>query len=153
MNYLGNKEKRAVAERCAHRNLKRTVRSVTRHYDEALSESGLRITQFTLLVACSLQDPATVSELAERLGMDRTTLTRNLKPLERDGLLEVHAEDSDARVRLIKVTAEGEAAIARAYPLWQKAQEEVTRRFDGEDYEDLLQHLDRLQTSTDSQIA
>ena len=118
-----------------------------------LSESGLRITQFTLLVACSLGGQVTVSELAERLGMDRTTLTRNLKPLERDGLLEIFTDKTDARIRLVQITEEGEATIARAYPLWQRAQEEVTQRFDDKDYKDLLQYLGRLQASADSQDA
>ncbi|MGF1472153.1 MAG: MarR family winged helix-turn-helix transcriptional regulator [Rubrobacteraceae bacterium] len=144
---MANKEKTEVAERCAHRNLKHTVRSVTQHYDGWLAESGVRITQFTLLVACSLQGPVTVSELAERIGMDRTTLTRNLKPLERDGLLEILTHESDARVRVVQITGEGETTIARAYPLWQMAQEEVTQGLDDEGYENLLQYLERLQTS------
>jgi DNA-binding MarR family transcriptional regulator len=93
-------------------------------YDEILEPSGLRGTQFSLLVALSLTGEAPVLRLADELGLDRSTMTRNLAPLERDGLV-VSAEGPDRRVRLIQLTEAGRRALATALPLWEKAQ----RRF------------------------
>lgn len=147
MEFLAEAKKRAVAERCAHFQLKRTVRSVTQHFDSALSETGLHTTQFTLLVTSSLIGSVPVTELADRLVLDRTTLTRNLKPLERDGLLKTHVAETDARVRLVQITPEGEKVVARAYPLWEKAQKEVTAMFTDQEYAGLLAHLNQLQAA------
>jgi DNA-binding MarR family transcriptional regulator len=144
---LEEAKKREVAERCAHFQLKRTVRTVTQHFDSALSETGLHVTQFTLLVTSSLMGSVPVTELADRLAMDRTTLTRNLKPLERDGLLKTHVAETDARVRLVQITPKGEEVVARAYPLWEKAQKEVTETFTDQQYAGLLAYLNQLQAA------
>jgi len=101
---------------------------MTALYDDALAKSGIKITQFSLLRAVERNEPASVTALAEDLDLDRTTLARNLNPLERDGLIEV-AAGRDRRVTEVRLTAMGRKAIAKALPLWQKAQEEVGRRF------------------------
>jgi DNA-binding MarR family transcriptional regulator len=147
VEFLANAKKNEVAERCAHFHLKRSVRSVTQHFDSALSETGLHITQFTLLVTSSLMGTVPITELADRLAMDRTTLTRNLKPLERDGLVQTHVAKDDARVRLVQISSWGEAVVARAYPLWEKAQKEVTETFSDQDYAGLLIRLNQLQVA------
>ncbi len=150
MELLAEAKKKEVAERCAHFQLKRTVRSVTQHFDNALSETGLHVTQFTLLVTSSLVGSVPISELADRLAMDRTTLTRNLKLLERDGLVKIHVAKDDARVRLVQISSKGEAVMARAYPLWEKAQKEVTETFSDQDYAGLLIFLNQLQAAPTS---
>ncbi len=144
MEQLSAEKKWDVAERCVHTNLKRTVRAVTRQFDDALAAVELHVTQFTLLVTSSLLGPAPLTELAERLAMDRTTLTRNLRPLERRGLIETVADVTDQRVRVVRITPEGETMIARAYPLWRRAQEEVTGKLEGPRYDVLLTDLERL---------
>lgn len=144
MERLGEAEKWEVAQRCAHFNLKRTVRAVTQHFEAALTGSGLHVTQFTLLVTSSLLGPALLTELAERLMLDRTSLTRALAPLVRDGLMEVAPGETDRRQRLVSVTPRGEAAVARAYPAWQRAQGEVMERFERAEYDSLLDALERL---------
>jgi DNA-binding MarR family transcriptional regulator len=120
----GRAELAEVATGCACRNLRRTARAVTRLYDDALRPSGLRITQFTLLVAVGLSEPVPITRLADALALDRTTLARDLKPLSERGLLEITA-GQDKRTRLVGLTAQGREAIGRAYPLWQRAQAHI----------------------------
>jgi DNA-binding MarR family transcriptional regulator len=115
-----------VATGCACRNLRRTARAVTQLYDDALRPSGLRITQFTLLVAVALGEPTPITRLADALDLDRTTLARDLKPLTERGLLEIAAGE-DKRTRMVRLTGEGREAITRAYPLWQEAQARIVQ--------------------------
>jgi len=106
---------REIARACACANLRRAARAVTQLFDEALAPSGLRTTQFTLLVTSRLMGESTINELAERMAMDRTTLSRNLKPLVRSGLLEMQPGE-DGRTRLVRLTPAGEKALEEAYP-------------------------------------
>ena len=101
---------------------------MTALYDAALAASGVKITQFSLLRSVERNEPASVSTLSEDLDLDRTTLARNLNPLERDGLI-VLAAGADRRVTEVRLTAKGRKALAKALPLWQKAQADVERRF------------------------
>jgi DNA-binding MarR family transcriptional regulator len=121
---LAHAELAEVAADCACRRLRQTARAVTQRYDETLRPAGLRITQFTLLVAVALTEPVRITRLADTLALDRTTLARDLKPLTDRGLVEVAAGD-DRRTRVVRLTGEGRAAIGRAYPLWQRAQAQV----------------------------
>jgi DNA-binding MarR family transcriptional regulator len=75
-------------------------------YDQFLAPSGLQITQFTLLVSCAVAGPVPITNLAEVLVMDRTTLARNLKPLEKRGMVKI-SEGEDRRVRLVELTEKG----------------------------------------------
>jgi DNA-binding MarR family transcriptional regulator len=122
----GRAELAEVAAGCACRNLRRTARAVTQLYDETLRPSGLRITQFTLLVAVALSEPVPITRLADALDLDRTTLARDLKPLTERGLLEITAGE-DKRTRMVRLTSQGREAIARAYPLWQQAQARIVQ--------------------------
>src|SRR5215212_1327026 len=128
---------REVARACACANLRRAARAVTQLFDEALAPSGLRVTQFTLLVTNRLMGESTINELAERMAMDRTTLSRNLKPLVRNGLLEVRPGE-DGRTRLVRITPAGEQSLEEAYPLWQRAQQETVSALGEERHEALL---------------
>ena len=103
---VGSTKLREVARACACANLRKAARAVTQLYDAALAPSGLKATQFTLLVTSRLSGEATINGLAERMAMDRTTLSRNLKPLVRDGLLEV-SPGGDGRTRLVRISLEG----------------------------------------------
>src|SRR5512138_470295 len=119
---------RAVAAECAAAGLRRASRTLNQLYAGNLAPSGLEPTQFTLLVACAVAGAARMTALAEALAMDRTTLTRNLKPLERRGLVRV-AEGDDRRVREVSLTPRGRAALAAAIPLWKSAQDDVSAAF------------------------
>ena len=109
---------------CVWRNFRGASRALTRFYDAMLEPSGLRVTQVSLLVGLHLSGGATMSRLARDLVIDRTTLTRNLKPLARRGLVAIE-RGSDRRTRRVALTPEGRAALAAALPLWRKAQERV----------------------------
>src|SRR5262249_62214451 len=87
-----------ISRRCAIFNLRKASRAMTRMYDQEIASSGLRATQFTMLVAVGLAAPANLSRLAEILGADKSTLSRNLAPLERDGLI-ASAAGGDRRKR------------------------------------------------------
>jgi DNA-binding MarR family transcriptional regulator len=120
----GRAELAEVAAGCACRNLRRTARAVTHLYDETLRPSGLRITQFTLLVAVGLSEPVPITRLADALDLDRTTLARDLKPLTEHGLVQIAAGE-DRRMRVVRLTSQGRQAVGRAYPLWQQAQAQI----------------------------
>lgn len=120
----GRAELAEVAAGCACRDLRRTTRAVTQLYDETLRPSGLRITQFTLLVAVGLSEPVPITRLADALSLDRTTLARDLKPLTKQGLVRI-TTGADRRMRKVGLTRQGREAIGRAYPLWQQAQARI----------------------------
>ena len=107
---------------CACSTLRRATRMVTAAYDSALAPVGLRITQFAVLRALARLGPLPVSRLAAEIALDRSTMGRNLDPLERRGLVRVEVGDRDLRERVAFLTAEGEAAIAAAVPYWRQAQ-------------------------------
>lgn len=98
---------------------------MTQHYDARLAPSGLRLNQYSL-IANLRGGPLTMSVLAERMEMDRTTLTRNLKPLADAGLVGV-APGDDARSRVVSVTDRGRDAWTAAREFWRQAQDEVNR--------------------------
>ncbi len=96
-------------------------------YEEALQPTGLRATQFSLLVATRLLGVATINRLAKALVMDRTTLTRNLKPLENQGLIRTTSGSEDRREREVTLTLAGQDTLAKALPLWKQVQKQVTK--------------------------
>ncbi len=110
---------------CVNFNLRKAMRAVSQHYDQIMAPSGLRGTQFTILTVLSRRDELTISDLADFLVMDRTTLTRNLKPLEKDGYLEILPGLQDRRSRRIKLTNKGKKVQKTAMPYWQKAQDKI----------------------------
>lgn len=126
-------------------NLRKTARAVTQFYDEVLDASGLRATQFTLLVAVALTEPPTMSRIARALVMDRSTLTRNLRPLEAAGLVET-AGGKDRRTRFVRLTPHGRDRLRAAMPLWEQAQHQVVRRVGGSRWRDILRQLSLVRT-------
>ena len=112
---------------CTCAQLRKAARVVTQDYDEALAPAGLRTTQFTVLATLARRGEVPLTRLAEALVMDRTTLTRNLKPLVRDQLVRIEAA-ADQRVRRVSLTGRGRAALDRALPLWHAAQSRLVGR-------------------------
>jgi DNA-binding MarR family transcriptional regulator len=105
---------------CASLNFRRTARAVTRMYDSAMQESGVRSTQFALLVAIAKIQPVTMSTLAEVLTIDRSTLTRSLRLLQKERLVAI-SKRSAMRQRFLELTPAGEKALQRSLPLWREA--------------------------------
>ena len=99
-------------------NLRKAARVVTQRYEAALQPTGLKVTQFTVLATLTKRGDLPLTHLAEALVLDRTTLTRNLKPLAGQGLITIENE-WDQRVRRIKLTAKGSKAFKDALPHWE----------------------------------
>lgn len=110
---------------------------VTQLFDEKLKPSGLLTTQFTVLAVIAYIGSAPINDLAKELVMDRTTLTRNLKPLERQELISIQPGD-DQRVRVVSLTSKGQTALQQAIPLWQDAQAFVVQKLGQTQWEILL---------------
>ena len=107
---------------CVCTAARRRSRELTRAFEKAMRGAGLRGTQFTLLATLIQTGSLPTTRLAEFLGLERTTLTRNLGPLLRHGYVEVE-EGQDRRVRKARITSAGKEAARRAYPFWRKAQD------------------------------
>jgi DNA-binding MarR family transcriptional regulator len=109
--------------RCNCLAARKASRYLTAAYDQALSPADLRATQFSILYKLAKDGPLTIGELAAVMAMDRTTLSSNLKPLEREGLLEM-VPGEDRRVKKVVITKAGVSRYRTAFPLWQAVQQE-----------------------------
>lgn len=125
---------------CVCANLRKAARAVTQVYDEALKPCGIRSTQSNILTVLSLAGPLSISELAHELVMDRTTLARNLKPLEAQGLLTV-MPGQDQRVRLVQLTPAGHEVLNTTLPLREQAQTHMVEKLGRKKVDDLLGYL------------
>jgi DNA-binding MarR family transcriptional regulator len=109
------------------------IRSAARHvsqfYDQHLALSGLRTTQFSILVKLKRLGPLTINRLAQNMAMDRTTLGRNILPLERDGLIGIKPSLQDRRAKELHLTKAGEKRLQAATPGWSAAQAEFESAF------------------------
>jgi len=105
-----------VRDNCLCLHVQRAARALARRFDEALRPVGLTSGQFSLLMSLNRPDPPKIGEVSALLAMDRTTLTANLKPLERRGFLVVSVDPRDKRSRRLILTDEGRRALAAAYP-------------------------------------
>lgn len=133
-------EQLAQFRACACFNVRKAARLVTQQYDEMLQGTGLRATQLSMLVVIARRGPITVSELAEVLVMDQTTLTRNLTPLEKQGLVQ-RVPGTDRRTRRVSLTPKGLEAVVKALPLWKRAQAKILRTFGETRFERFLGDL------------
>ncbi|MBB5518029.1 MarR family winged helix-turn-helix transcriptional regulator [Amphiplicatus metriothermophilus] len=117
----------AAPSACLCFNLRKAARAATRALDAALKPVGLTATQFSALAVLRAMDEASVSRLAEAMGADRTTLTRNLAVMERDGLI-AYRPSRDRRERRVALTARGRRAHERSLPLWAAFQARAVGR-------------------------
>ncbi len=121
-----NLERLLSVQECVCFNLRKTARCVTQLYDEGLRPTGLRATQFSLLSVTNDLGTATINQLADAMVMDRTTLTRNLKPLESQGYIRIHP-GKDRRQREVTLRAEGRKVLNQALPLWKQVQSHLVQ--------------------------
>jgi DNA-binding MarR family transcriptional regulator len=138
-----------IEESCACLNVRKAARAITQLFDEVLQPTGLRSTQFPLLVVVARLREAPVTQLSRELVMDRTTLARNLKPLESQGLLTIEA-GTDRRRHLVRLTERGRQALARALPYWEQAQHQVVTRLGHEQWHALRASLQATMTLAQS---
>jgi DNA-binding MarR family transcriptional regulator len=134
---------RVPTSACVCNSLRMATRAVTQLYDDTLRPSGLRVTQFSMLAALARNREANLRRLEQELALDQTTLTRSMARLERDGLVE-RAPAADGRVKPMRLTAAGRAALARARPFWNRAQEQVLGELGSRGWTDARRRLARL---------
>lgn len=136
-----------LPQHCVSNNLQKTARAVSRVYAEEMRPAGLTRAQFPILSTLDALGALPMTVLATRLYMERTTLTRHLRPLEEAGLVVRPATPEDARLRLVEISPAGRRKLKEARQLWKKAQSRMIERFGSEAWqqlEDSLRALRRL---------
>ena len=133
-------QSKEFAERCPAFHLRKVARAVTRVFDDMLHRCGIRATQLHILNSILLADPPTITHVADDLVMDRTTLTRNLRPLEKLGLLTIEPGE-DRRTRVLAVTTEGKRAMAEAFAVMEEARGRIKNYVGQETVDGLHTHL------------
>ena len=130
-----------VRDTCLCLHLQRAARAVARRFDAALRPLDLTSGQFSLLMSLNRQEPANIGSVSALLAMDRTTLTANLKPLERRGLVCMTIDDADRRTRRLTLTPAGRALLAGAVPIWRRTHAAIDRLLAGSNPERLRADL------------
>ncbi len=136
---------------CVCRIVRQAARSLTNAYDKALTPSGLRTTQFTLLSVLARKSTASVTQLSEILGLDQTTTTRNLNLLEESDLI-TRVAHHDPRVKLVKLTSKGKQKRQMALARWQEIQTHITSSLSKKEwksFQDILQKIEILAASAE----
>jgi DNA-binding MarR family transcriptional regulator len=133
-------EQGVSADTCTCGELRKAARAITLLYDDAFKSSGLLSTQFGALQVIYNIDSVRISDLADKLGMDRTTLTRNLAVLEREGFIKI-SQGKDHRTRIVAATQKGRSAVAKATPLWDEVQRKLRQKMGESSWHELMQNL------------
>jgi DNA-binding MarR family transcriptional regulator len=126
------------ADICYNLAMRQSSRLITQFYEERLKTAGLKSGQFSILRAVHFTKQTTNKELQRILILGQTTLSRNLKPLLRDGFLELNVDPNDQRIKLISLTLKGKKLYQKALPLWQVAQLDIRKKFDQKELSQIL---------------
>jgi DNA-binding MarR family transcriptional regulator len=121
--------------------VRQAARYITQFYDQYLAAAGLRTTQYGILVKLKRHGPLSINALAAQLVMDRTTLGRNVRPLERDGLIVIEPDPDDRRSKVLRLTKTGEARFERAHKGWIEAQKRFDAAYGGKRASELRDRL------------
>ncbi|MBP1842535.1 DNA-binding MarR family transcriptional regulator [Rhizobium petrolearium] len=114
-----------VRDTCLCLHVQRAARALARRFDNAMKPIGLTNGQFSMMMALNRPEPATMSQVANVLAMDRTTLTAALKVLERRGLIETGTDPKDRRGKLLRLTNDGMTMLSAALPIWTRVHAEI----------------------------
>jgi DNA-binding MarR family transcriptional regulator len=136
---------------CLGLHVRRASRILTQIYDDALMPVGLALNQFSLLVAIKLLDSVAITQLAEVMFMDQSTLSRNLKPLEREGWVAI-SPGKDRRRRLVALTPSGQLLLEQAIPLWEQVQKDLQGHYGQQNWQTLLSLLGEARSLRQSEI-
>lgn len=117
-----------VRDHCLCLHTQRAARAMSRIFDEALRPLGLNSGQFSLLISLNRPEPPTLGSVAQLMALDRTTLTANLKPLERQGLVDVRPDEKDRRTRRLVITSKGRDLLVEAVPIWTSTHQTIEAR-------------------------
>ncbi|EPM0508664.1 MarR family winged helix-turn-helix transcriptional regulator [Pseudomonas putida] len=132
-----------LTSECICTHLRRAARGVSRHYDEALAGFGVNVAQFSLLRHLQRLDRPSITALAEAMGLERSTLGRNLRVLEADGLVAL-GEGDDQRNRVVLLTPAGKQLLHVAHPAWEQAQKDLVERLGVGQRDELVRLLEQL---------
>jgi DNA-binding MarR family transcriptional regulator len=132
----------SAVENCVCFNLRRVTRAVTQFYDAEMRRHGIRPTQGSILAVLRAKDGWNMAQLSDRLGMDRTTLVRNLRPLQREGLVQANGGGRGKRVELA-ITMKGQKQIEKLAPAWKSAQSAAVKTLGEKRWSAILSDLER----------
>ncbi|HEC00821.1 MAG TPA: MarR family transcriptional regulator [Sphingomonadales bacterium] len=132
-----------ISKNCAVLRTRKAARIVSRYYDDAFRSLDIKNTQFSLLVAIKIGAPDSISAFADRMGIERTTLTRNLQLLEKKGFIEVGPEGY-RRSRAIHLLPKGQVILEKAIPLWENAQHSIERKLGHDDWHSAKSSLENM---------
>ncbi len=116
---------------CSCYMIRRSARKITQFYEQKLRIAGIKPTQFTILATLANAGSITITDLADRLTLERTSLTRNLNVLERNGWVAIEAGEKDSRQRFVSLTKDGFSRLDLAIPHWQEAQAALNKEIGG----------------------
>ena len=133
-----------VPKTCLLLNFREVCRSLTQIYEAELKKIGLYSTQYTLLVSLKLHEAKQISSLAKEIGLDRTTLTRNLSLLIKKGYV-AYEKSADSRQKIVKITNEGENILDKAFPIWKNVQGRFEELLGNEKFQEIITNLKSMQ--------
>ena len=134
---------------CACLKVRTAARALTRFYDDAFRPVGLRVTQLSVLVAVAFSEAVSIASLSRLLGMDRSTLTRNLRPLEAKGLVALGPEGHH-RSRTLSITSKGDQLVRKALPIWEETQQQLREELKKPHWTNLHAELDHVIKAADA---
>jgi DNA-binding MarR family transcriptional regulator len=135
---------RAAVETCAAWNLRRAARRATQFLEERMAASGVSFSQFGLMAEIASTDDDTVGALAARMGLDQSTLSRTLRTLEAEGLVEIAVVETDQRKRMVWLTEKGARKLETALAVWRQAQDKLVRQVSVESVRRLARETETL---------
>ena len=138
-----------VRDACLCLHVQRSARALARRFDAALRPVGLTSGQFSLMMSLNRPEPPTMGQVAQVIGLDRTTLTAALKPLERRGLVETRPDSNDRRSRRISLTGEGRALLRRAVTIWDESHARAEALLGGGEADRMREGLRRLEAGSE----
>ena len=141
---LSDFETTDLPRHCTCSQLRRAARRISRYYDLCLGDTGLRSTQYVLLGFLGSEGPMTMAQLADTMTMDRATVGHNLRPLERDGLVEIKVSAEDRRAREVAITDQGHNLLLAAYPAWRRARDGFEAAFGAREAAELRELMVRV---------
>lgn len=138
---------------CACLHVRRTGRQLSQMYDQYLRGAGIRSTQYAMLRCVEALPVPFISDIGRALGMDQTTVTRNIGTLERRGLVKTRVHPDDPRKKMVELSAAGLDVLEQARPLWREAQDAVVARMGRDEYAALLRLLRKLSDAARAETA
>ena len=142
---MENHEVESILQACACASLRTVSRSLTQLYNQILQPTGLKITQYYMLVTICQYKKRSISELSDIMMLDQTTITRNVNVLIKNEFVHVERDEHDSRSKCVSLTAIGVKKLYEATPIWMKVQEKIESEIGTDDYQHLLRTLKKVQ--------